>query len=62
MKLNNEQIKEIYKTINKYTDVKLSTEQERRQEKERQKLIAFLKENDQPKHWYLILIWYIRIK
>ncbi len=50
MKLNNEQIKEIYKTINKYTDVKLSNEQQKRQEKERKKLIAFLKENDQPKH------------
>jgi len=62
MKLKQEQLKEIYKTINQYSDEKLLRAQEIKQQEERKKLIAFLKENNSSKHWYLILICYITLK
>lgn len=50
MKLKQEQLKEIYKTINQYSDEKLLRAQEIKQQEERKKLIAFLKENNSSKH------------
>lgn len=50
MKLKQEQLKEIYKTINQYSDEKLLRSQEVKQQAERLKLIAFLKENNLNKH------------